>query len=60
MTVKYLGMQWLVVSFAPSAMTFVAGFDTRAQAVEHVKENVGEGKDDYWAVIKARDLFLVD
>lgn len=60
MTVKNLGMQWLVVSFAPAPMTFIAGFDTRAQAVAHVKENATEGSDDYWAVIKARDLFLVD
>lgn len=50
------GMQWLVIGFAPQPMTFLAGFDTRREANEFLRNEYRGETFDYFAIVKARDL----
>ena len=51
------GMQWLVVGFAPQPMSFLAGFTTRGQAIDFLLNEYAGETFDYFAIVKARDLF---
>lgn len=50
------GMSWLVLGFAPG-FEFLSSHDTRAEANAWLKDEYAGQTFDYYAVVKARDLF---
>lgn len=56
---EHRGMQWLAVGMVPGPMTFLCGTDTRAEAIDYLKNEYRGETFEYFAVVKARDLFAV-
>lgn len=45
-----------MIGFAPQPMTFLAGFDTRREANDFLRNEYRGETFDYFAIVKARDL----
>lgn len=50
------GMAWLVLGFAPG-FEFLSAHNTRAEANDWLRDEYDGQAFDYYAVVKARDLY---